>query len=304
MLGATEHRLRRWLKPYRQVVLARCHNVSMNAWLPPGSTASERIALVEGIPDWVDEPVREWFARQVMTTNGRLSADFLRAWDIVMRNSPPAIDSYRGATPQTLWLRADQTTRVALLDFALYYTRDESNGQALRAQLEALLLAGGSEWKVGVRDGLIGLEKRVPQGVSDAAESIMTSSGSAGALLSEAWHAAFGRGPDAEEAYEKAIKAVEEAGASVVSPKNAKASLGTMARDMENQGNWSLPLGDDSKHPAISVAYMMVQSLWAGQESRHGGNGYRKPTQDEAEAAVLLAVPLVQWFTSGLLARR
>jgi hypothetical protein len=41
-----------------------------------------------------------------------------------------------------------------------------------------------------------------------------------------------------------------------------------------------------------------------GQESRHGGNGYRKPTQVESEAAVLLAVSLVQWFTSGVLARR
>jgi hypothetical protein len=48
----------------------------------------------------------------------------------------------------------------------------------------------------------------------------------------------------------------------------------------------------------------MAEALWVGQESRHGGNGYRKPTRAEAEAAVMLAVPLVQWFTSGAVAPR
>ena len=47
----------------------------------------------------------------------------------------------------------------------------------------------------------------------------------------------------------------------------------------------------------------MMKLLWEGQESRHGGNGYRKPTPAEAEAAVLLAVPLVQFYSAGLLAR-
>lgn len=175
----------------------------------------------------------------------------------------------------------------------------ESKGE----ELEGVLRAGGSEWRVGTRAGNRGLEKRVPQGVVDAVDSIVATSSTAGALLSEAWHAAYGRNPDPEEAYEKAIKAVEEAGTGVVSPKNVRASLGTMARDMENQKDWVLPLGEDPKHQSADVVYRMVQSLWAGQESRHGGNGYRKPTPAEAESAVLLAVPLVQFFTAGLVAR-
>lgn len=36
------------------------------------------------------------------------------------------------------------------------------------------------------------------------------------------------------------------------------------------------------------------------QESRNGGNGHHKPTTAEAEAAVLLAVPLVKMFSAGL----
>lgn len=151
-----------------------------------------------------------------------------------------------------------------------------------------------------MRNGVPGLEERVSQGVQDAADAVMSSSQSAGAILSEAWHAAFGRSPDAEEAYEKAIKAVEEAGAHIVTPNNKKATLGTMVRDMKAQKDWRLELPS----PDADVPVTMAEALWIGQESRHGGNGYRKPTQAEAEAAVLLAVSLVHWFASGALARR
>jgi hypothetical protein len=199
-----------------------------------------------------------------------------------------------------MWSQLVERERLALLDFLLSVASDETGGE----ELEDILRAGGSEWRVGKRSGNAGLEKRVPQGVADAAEAVIANSSTAGALLSEAWHAAFGRSPDPEEAYEKAIKAVEEAGAEKVAPKNGKATLGSMARTMEAQKDWALPLGDDAKHPSADSAYKMVQALWAGQESRHGGNGYRKPTPDEAEAAVLLAVPLVQWFTSEVLQRR
>jgi hypothetical protein len=49
----------------------------------------------------------------------------------------------------------------------------------------------------------------------------------------------------------------------------------------------------------------MMQALWTGQNDRHAGqSGYTPSTQAEAEAAVMLAVPLVQWFSSGAIARR
>lgn len=110
--------------------------------------------------------------------------------------------------------------------------------------------------------------------------------------------------PNPEEAYEKAIKSVEEAGAHVVSPENTGTTLGTMCRDVETQRSWRLPLDEIARNPSNDAAVKMARALWSGQESRHGGNGYRKPTMEEAEAAVLLAVPLVQWSTSGVLARR
>ena len=185
------------------------------------------------------------------------------------------------------------------IDYLVFVASQRDNSQTLLAYLEHVLAGAGSEWAVGEHDDHASMEKRVPEGVAIAATESIQSQGSAGALLGEAWHAAFGRDPDTEEAYEKAIKAIEEAGAHIVSAKNKKTTLGTMVRDMKAQGDWKLPLGSAEADSPVRMA----EALWQGQESRHGGNGYRKPTKQEAEAAVLLAIPLVQWFSSGILSR-
>lgn len=199
---------------------------------------------------------------------------------------------------------------VEFLDFVVYVSLSDDDpiqhlyDPEVAESLEELLVANGSAWRVGSRDGQPGLERRVPRGVQDAADTVMGASGEAGHLLSESWHAAFGVSPNPEEAYEKAIKAVEAAGVAVVAPGNGVATLGTMLATMRDQGNWALELADADGSLFTNLVVDMCQALWKGQPSRHGGNGYRKPTQGEAEAAVLLAVPLVQWFVSGAIARR
>lgn len=227
---------------------------------------------------------------------------------------PALLQEFEIATRRKTSLRRDlqtglQTLKKAMgaeefLDFVdfLVFHVDRLGWEArpVNEELATLLQNAGSEWAVGERGGHASLEKRVPEGVVVAVDEIVAQGSSAGALLGEAWHSALGRSPDAEEAYEKAIKAVEEAGAHVVTPNNKKATLGTMIRDMKAQKDWKL----DLPTPDADVPLKMAEALWIGQESRHGGNGYRKPTQAEAEAAVMLAVPLVQWFTSGTLQRR
>ncbi|PPG98307.1 hypothetical protein C5C00_03910 [Rathayibacter rathayi] len=198
---------------------------------------------------------------------------------------------------QTLKREMEEDEVLRLVDFIL------ANSPRNVGDIKAIFFAAGSAWKVGTRAGEVGLERRVQEGVADAADLVIASSASAGALLAEAWHQVFGRDPNPEEAYSKAIKAVEEAGAHIVLPDNPKATLGTMLNTMAPQG-WGVPLEEAAAHPSNDVAVKMARALWSGQKSRHGGNDYRKPTMEEAEAAVLLAVPLVQWFTSGVLARR
>ena len=74
---------------------------------------------------------------------------------------------------------------------------------------------------------------------------------------------------------------------------------------MQDQGNWGLVIKkQNTDYPTSSVVLGMVQTLWAGQGRHAGQPDWAPNTQPEAEAAVMLAVPLVQWFTSGALERR
>lgn len=248
---------------------------------------------------WIEE-VENWLTYSAATSRADLAAEF----DILSQEANPLVKQMPYySLSRALQERGDEEFTLDFTDY-LVAKLSEYTHSDLPAKLNVILTMSGSEWAVGRRGEFGALEKRVPDGVRAAADRAMLTGASAGDLFSEAWHAAFGRNPDTEEAYEKAIKAVEAASAEVVLPNNPKATLGTIASAMRDQSDWQLPLGEDPKNPSSQVVVNMVRALWSGQESRHGGNGYRKPSQGEAEAAVLLAVPLVQWFGSGIIARR
>lgn len=249
-------------------------------------------------------PLRAWFQDQFSYTvrgSRNYKIDRMHLYDLASRREP-LVEGLRRYGTNTLFDAMTDADKLRIIDWVVYDNAGRLAGYSgghENTKLEAILSAGSSMWKVGVRSEGAGLERRVAEGVQVAADAAMAIPG-AGAILSEAWHAAFGLSPDYEEAYEKSIKAVEEAGAHAVSPKNPKATLGTMTRDMKAQGDWKLNLPT----PDADAPVKMADALWMGQESRHGGNGYRKPTEWEAKNAVMLAVPLVQWFTSGAIQRR
>jgi hypothetical protein len=215
-------------------------------------------------------------------------------FDVAARNSPTYVNRLDGRSWPGFVASLSDDELLDMLDWVSYKgTRD------IRELTTDLLETAGSAWTLGERNGESGLVRRMPKGVQSAVEVVLRDA-SAGAILSEAWSAAYGRTPDPEEAYEKAIKAIEQIAAPIVSPQNGKATLGTIIRDMKSQQNWSLNL--PSKKALVITD--LVEVLWTGQESRHGGNGYRQPTQSEAETAVTLAVALLQLFVSGSVARR
>ncbi len=67
---------------------------------------------------------------------------------------------------------------------------------------------------------------------------------------------------------------------------------------------WALPFQREDEHYSNGrTVVAMLKTLWAGQTDRHGGDHENVTnvmiSQGAAESAVLLAVPLVHWFTSG-----
>jgi hypothetical protein len=284
-----------------------CHDDSVD-WRKKGADPAELDALHPGVPAWIERQLIVWagavsneeYFDEDVQRRSRPSVSILAGYETAVRRQSSLVHGYRTGGVPYLFATMDTDEFLDFVDYLVFVAGQRPNSDRLLEVLEELLSKAGSEWSVGERQGFASLVKRVPEGVAIAAAEIIRSRGLAGVLLGEAWHAAFGRSPDPEEAYGKAIKAVEEAGADVVSPKNSLTTLGTMIRDMTAQGDWKLPLGSEESDAPVRMA----AALWKNEESRHGGNAYRKPTQEEAATAVMLAVPLVQWFTSGALARR
>lgn len=165
-------------------------------------------------------------------------------------------------------------------------------------QLGAILELGNSAY--AVREDHRGLEERVVHGVQSlVSEVAQTATGSAGDHLVAAWNAAYGRSSDSVKAYSEAVKAAEAALAPLVSPQNAKQTLGTMIKDLGNKpSKWSFVIADGTTSNVGTVLGMM-RTLWEGQTSRHGGaNPTRAETLEEARAGLHLAAALVQFGIS------
>ncbi|WP_244215778.1 hypothetical protein [Kitasatospora purpeofusca] len=175
-------------------------------------------------------------------------------------------------------------------------------------QLETVLTDGGSAFRIA--DDGRSLERRVDETVRDAVllagnSAASAPAGSASEHLRDAWQAVYGRTPNPPAAYSLAIKAVEAAAHAVLEPNNAKSTLGTMIRNLRDAPqNFRVAIDGPSEGDPTPVIGML-QMLWQGQTSRHGGQTPTRPeTKEAAEMAVHLAATLVQWFTAGAVTRR
>lgn len=264
-----------------------------SSWIPLGMSAEDLEALHEGVPPWMDQPLWIW----IMSATYPRVSEIARQYDRATRKMDPIAPKIGPFSLEDVITDEDEILRF--VDFLVH------EGLGASRELDELLEGSGSAWRVGRRAGFAGLERRVAEGVQVAADAVMESGTNAGTLLSEAWHAAFGRSPNASVAYAKSIKAVEEACIPVVLPKSPTATLGTVIATLSQHSDWRLPL--TKEHQAAEswdTVLHMCQSLWSGQTDRHGSNNHRPPSQQEAETAVFLAVPLVQWFISGAISRR
>jgi hypothetical protein len=294
-------------------VAGKLTDMTDETWRPLGMDDAEAAtydALHEGIPHWLQTSFWTWMRGSFTSQVGRPPRDvfnrpLLREAERVCRFSteyerveiPAGVEAIR-----RVFLRNDLgALRVA--DFLLSRV---TNVRAVH--LEDMLVQTGSAWKVGTRSGKPGLVRRVPEGVQTFADATMASAGMAGQRLAQAWERAFGINPDAPGAYAMAVKAVEDAAIPVVIPRQSEPTLGHVIGRLRADGDWSLPLTrEDPDAPTSGTVLKLAQALWKGHHDRHGGQppgSLPEVTQEEAETAVSIAVPLVHWFSTGLVARR
>jgi hypothetical protein len=185
-----------------------------------------------------------------------------------------------------------------LANYALHRYPDSSSAHSL----QQLLRKSRSAWEVTALesdDGLtrFTLTRRDLAAAKLAISEIRPHHERAGAFLGDAWKAVATRDRQPNEGYDKAVKAIEAVAQPVVSPNNARATLGTIVRDMRAKpSKWTFALGD------LDLIIDLADRVWT-EHLRHGTDQRRTDhTLEEADAALHLAIPLVRYFSGGLIA--
>lgn len=288
---------------------------SETSWRPLGIDSDEEIAeydaLHDGVPVWMYSALWEWIRSEITVvkkdyaTKGsvqRLDRRIVEPMLQTLQIGVPDVRynygfDYIGDMVINLQRKSKD---LQIVDYILAYS-----DRAKVDKLEEILTRCKSAWTVGTRSGKRGLARRVPLGVQVGVDSVIERAGRAGKHLAKAWENLYGIQQNISEAYRLAILAVEDAAIPRISPSNQRATLGTVLRDLEKQGDWSLPMErEDERAPSKDVLIGMIRLLWHGQHDRHGGQAGQEPvSEQEAIVAIGLATTLVHWFDAGIVLR-
>jgi hypothetical protein len=210
---------------------------------------------------------------------------------------------------QQPWKLADSMVEAGLSDSAFFLdlidcTLDVLGSDRNRWQLlDKHLKAGASVWRTNEqRNGLTRVVSDEAQATFDAAtaqtDGISTE-------LKEAWANALGRNGDPSDAWDHAIKALENLLIPIVVPNQQNATLGSVLGQLRNQGHlWKTVLPGKTDDNDVGPLVGMLEGIWPNID-RHGGTGpTRPPTEQEARAVVTLAATIVQWHRDGWVLQR
>ncbi len=302
--------------------------VSINNWVPFGMTREACNALVDGIPSYMESSLLDWLnSAEVLLCGGYVipsRPEVGRRHQLINRfdRQTRRLSGLYGNDIYDATSEMEELGDICLqyVDFLIhelcelrdapYYAsmwevKDLNKIEPCLDELERILAESGSRWKVGVRNGYEGLEERVDSTMQTMADDVMEKTDETSArLLSEAWHALFGRNPDYSKAYTTAIKAVETIAAPMVSPKNSRYTLSSLAKEMREQ-KWGFEI-EPNPDGAVEggIAQVMMNAMMYSHSDRHPANGVedgvKEIVKEHAEAAVYSAVYLVQCFKSGL----
>jgi len=250
--------------------------------------------LYEGIPTHLMGPLVTWVSDNAYEQMAETIALRLRIDLRTHEFGTQSLGALIGKTSPYPDLFLDVIDLILLLD----HEENPFHPRAAEA-LERILSLGGSLWRVAADQR--SLEQRVDETTRDAATTLIDQQTTASSHLASAWHYCYGRNPNPSRAYSESIKAVEAAAVPVISPRNPRATLGTVLRDLGvSQTHWQLAIRGPDGTGDITPLLTMIRLLWQGQSDRHGGiTPTAAPTQSAAEMAVHLGMTLTQWFQSG-----
>lgn len=257
-------------------------------------------SLYGGVPGHLSAPLQRWCANVM---NYSLDAETVaEVIALKLRISP--VRSTKGLAHSIILAVRDDEDRFLDVVDALLFARQGSQWQeAAAGSLKTLLSLAGSAWTVSAGGGA--LVERVSDAEKQAYEAAVEPGDAASSELATAWAKIYGLSPDPSDAWDHAIKAVEEVLSPVVAPGQRKPTLGTLvARLGEHADTFDLRLStSSSKTSDVEALIQVIRLMWPNPD-RHGGGAKRTPTSEESVDVVQLAVAIVGWMRNRALTMR
>ena len=269
--------------------------VTMKNWSALFQKPNEHDEPYDGVREWMRRPLIEWLD-QSFTIGAALSmpaddVESVEQFDMLTRNSDPLGAIVRESSVRMMLDTRSGQELLELVDFCLAKEVLNQGPSQAASRLEEILESSGSVWTVGLRGERLGLLRRVSEEEKKLFLSTQGPITSAGKLLAEAWEAFYGINPNYELAHSQAVKAVEEAILPLVLPNDKKGTLGKALGELK-ENSTKEKKSEGLKFPLNPAVVPMLETIW-NQGSRHGSNGYHKPTKDEAELVLFYSVAII-----------
>ena len=197
------------------------------------------------------------------------------------------------------WDMYDESLALDVIDWLL----DHGCGHA--QSLEHILKSAGHVLRVS-SDGSR-LVERIDPTLWDEYEQVTRLDDQASQYMQEAWALAFGRNPNVDDAWSKSIKAIETLLKPIVSPKNNKATIGSMTSALrQSPDKWECKLpdrfynvnGEINSKRGIEVFIDALATI-GYQPDRHGSDQPQDVDEATARSVLFLATTVVGWLRDG-----
>ena len=195
----------------------------------------------------------------------------------------------------------NQTAALDVIDWLLNHSYGHADA------LEFILKSAGHVLRVSPdRSRLV---ERIEPTLWDEYEQVTQPDDQASQCMQEAWALAFGREPNLSDAWGRAIKAIETLLKPIVSPKNDKATIGSMVSALrQSPDKWKCKLpdreyksnGETNVKPAIEVFIDALATI-GYQPDRHGSDRPQDVDEATARSVLFLATTVVGWLRDGIL---
>ena len=287
--------------------------MTVDPWTPLSVRRNQRddFGPIDGVPTFMRRSINKWINNTIewVAHDGQLPLVAQIALELRIDELGDYIDNFHPGDAiiaciqnSSLWGNIyDESRALDVIDWLL------GHGFGYAQSLEHILKSAGHVLRVSP-DGNR-LVERIDPALWDEYEQVTQLEDQASQYMQEAWTLAFGRNPNVGDAWGRAIKAIETLLKPIVSPKNDKATIGSMTGELrQSPDKWECKLpdriynvnGEINSKRGIEVFIDALATI-GYQPDRHGSDQPQNVDEATARSVLFLATTVVGWLREKIL---